>query len=211
VIPPDPPETNVDAVIECRGMEPRALTPADLIEDARRRVVHQSYAPRPPIAGVALSEVVVSRSADGLFAEIARIDGEGGALEGLEGFRPVQWNWSLLQPGSVKAWHLHLDQDDLFIVPPDSTLLVGLADVRRDADGDGGTRPSPQRFVLGAGHCHRLLIPRGVAHGVANLGTAPQAILYAVNRFFTADPERTDEWRLPWDHFGAEFWSMGRG
>ena len=64
---------------------------------------------------------------------------------------------------------------------------------------------------MGAGRCHRLLIPRGVAHGVANLGTEPQAILYAVNQFFTADPDRTDEWRLPWDHFGAEFWSMGRG
>jgi hypothetical protein len=36
-----------------------------------------------------------------------------------------------------------------------------------------------------------------VAHGLANLGTAPQAILYAVNRFFTTDADRTDECRLP--------------
>ena len=156
-----------------------------------------------------LAEVAVSRSADGLFAEIARIDGGSGGLQGLETFRPVQWNWSLLQPGAVKAWHLHLDQEDLFVVPPDATLLVGLADLRRhDVRSE---RPTPQRLVLGAGRCHRLLIPRGVAHGIANLGTAPQAILYAVNRFFTPESDRTDEWRLPWDHFGAEFWSMGRG
>ena len=192
-------------------MEPRPLTPDDLIEDARRCLNRQSYTPRPPIAGVALSEIAVSRSADGLFSEIARIDGKDGGLQGHDGFKPVQWNWSLLQPGAVKAWHLHLDQDDLFIVPPDATLLVGLADLRHDHQRDAGTRPSPQRFVLGAGRCQRLLIPRGVAHGVANLGTEPQTILYAVNRFFTADPDRTDEWRLPWDHFGAEFWSMGRG
>ena len=160
---------------------------------------------------MALSEIAVSRSADGLFSEIARIDGKDGGLQGHDGFKPVQWNWSLLQPGAVKAWHLHLDQDDLFIVPPDATLLVGLADLRHDPQRDAGTRPSPQRFVLGAGRCQRLLIPRGVAHGMANLGTVPQTILYAVNRFFTADPDRTDEWRLPWDHFGAEFWSMGRG
>lgn len=192
-------------------MEPRPLTPEDLVENVRERLTRQSYAPRPPIVGAALSEATVSRSADGLFAEIARIDGATGDVQGLEGFRPVQWNWSLLQPGAVKAWHLHLDQEDLFIVPPDATLLVGLVDLRRDAQRDAGTRPSPQRLVLGAGRCHRLLIPRGVAHGVANLGTAPQAILYAVNRFFTADRDRTDEWRLPWDHFGAEFWSMGRG
>jgi dTDP-4-dehydrorhamnose 3,5-epimerase len=191
-------------------MEPKPLTPDDLVEDARKRLRRQSYAPRAPIPGVALSETAVSRSADGLFAEIARIDEEGG-VQGLEGFRPVQWNWSLLQPGAVKAWHLHLDQDDVFIVPPDATLLVGLADLRQDAEGDPGGRARPQRLVLGAGRCHRLLIPRGVAHGLANLGAEPQAILYAVNRFFTADPDRTDEWRLPWDHFGAEFWSMERG
>jgi dTDP-4-dehydrorhamnose 3,5-epimerase len=191
-------------------MEPRPLTPADLAEDARTRLTRQSYAPRPPIAGVALSEVTVSRSADGLFAEIARIDGESG-IQGLEGFRPVQWNWSLVQPGAIKAWHLHLDQDDLFIVPPNATLLVGLADLRRDARRSSEPRPAPQRLVLGAGRGHRLLIPRGVAHGVANLGTEPQSLIYAVNRFFTVDPDQSDEWRLPWDHFGAEFWSMGRG
>jgi dTDP-4-dehydrorhamnose 3,5-epimerase len=191
-------------------MEPRPLTPDELVENARTRLTRQSYAPRPPIAGVALSEIPVSRAADGLFAEIARIDGKG-ELQGLEGFRPVQWNWSLVQPGAVKAWHLHLDQDDVFVVPPNATLVVGLADLRLEARRDAGTRPSPQRFVLGAGRCHRLWIPRGVAHGVANLGTEPHVLLYAVNRFFTADPDRTDEWRLPWDHFGAEFWSMERG
>ena len=190
-------------------MEPPPLTPDDLVDEARQRLTRQSYRPRAPIGGVVLSEVAVSRSADGLFAEIARIDGGSGGIQGLEAFRPVQWNWSLLQPGSVKAWHLHLDQDDLFVVPPDATLLVGLADLRRDVHSE--TRPTPQRLVLGAGRCHRLLIPRGVAHGVANLGTEPQAILYAVNQFFTTDRDRTDEWRLPWDHFGAEFWSMGRG
>jgi dTDP-4-dehydrorhamnose 3,5-epimerase-like enzyme len=188
-------------------MELRALTLADLVEEARPHLTRQSYAPRSPIPGVALSEVTVARSTDGLFAEIARIDERGG-VQGLEAFRPVQWNWSVLQPGAVKAWHLHLDQDDLFIVPPDSTLLVGLVDLRRDSA--SGARPMPQRLVLGAGRSHRLLIPRGVAHGLANLGTAPQTILYAVNRFFTADSEN-DEWRLPWDQFGAEFWSMGRG
>jgi dTDP-4-dehydrorhamnose 3,5-epimerase len=187
-------------------MEPRPLSPADLVDDARPHLTRQSYAPRPPIDGVAVSEAPVHRSADGLFAEIARDDAEGG-VQGLKGFRPVQWNWSLLEPGAVKAWHLHLDQEDLWIVPPDATLLVGLADLRRDSS----TRSTLQRLVLGGGRCHRLFIPRGVAHGVANLGTEPRTRLYAVNRLFTTDPDRTDEWRLPWDRFGAEFWSMGRG
>jgi dTDP-4-dehydrorhamnose 3,5-epimerase len=189
-------------------MEPRSLKKTDLIAEVHDLIRQQSYAPRPNVVGVDLAEVVTSRSTDGLFAEIARIS-ESGAVHGLDGFRPVQWNWSWLQPGAVKAWHLHLEQDDLFIVPPTSTVLVGLADLRREAHAD--PRPVPQSLVLGAGRCHRLLIPRGVAHGVANLGTDPQTIVYAVNRFFTTDADRNDEWRLPWDHFGAEFWSMPRG
>jgi dTDP-4-dehydrorhamnose 3,5-epimerase len=187
-------------------MERQPLTADALLEDVRADLRRQSYAGGSPISGIVVAEAPVARSADGLFAEIARTDGDGD-VQGLEGFRPVQWNWSLLQPGAVKAWHLHLDQEDLWIVPPDSTLLVGLADLRRDSP----TRSGLQRLVLGGGRCHRLLIPRGVAHGVANLGPDPQILLYAVNHHFTPDPDRTDEWRLPWDRFGADFWAMGRG
>ena len=185
---------------------PTPLTPADLLEDAVRDLTRQSYAARPSIAGVSLGEMPVFRSPDGLFAELVRLDGDR-QVEGVDGFQPVQWNWSLLAPGAVKAWHVHLAQDDLWIVPPDSSLLVGLADLRRRSP----TAAALQRLVLGGGRCHRLRIPCGVAHGVANLGARPQAMLYAVNRFFSAELDRTDEWRLPWDRFGAEFWEMGRG
>jgi dTDP-4-dehydrorhamnose 3,5-epimerase len=187
-------------------MDPTRLSPADLVDDAARDLARQSYAPRPAIEGVVLGEPPVFRSPDGLFAEIIRLDGER-AVQGVAGFRPVQWNWSLLEPGAVKAWHLHLGQEDLWIIPPDAALLVGLADLRKSSP----TVSALQRLALGAGRCHRLLIPRGVAHGVANLGTRPQAMLYAVNQFFSADPAETDEWRLPWDRFGEAFWTMGKG
>lgn len=186
-------------------MEPSRLTPADLI-DAARDLTRQSYAPRPPIAGVVLGEMPVFRGADGLFAELARLDGER-QVEGFAGFHPIQWNWSRLEPGAVKAWHLHLNQDDLWIIPPDSALLVGLADLRKGSP----TASTTQRLALGGGRCHRLLIPRGVAHGVANLAAGPQTMLYAVNQLFTADAAATDEWRLPWDRFGASFWEMDKG
>lgn len=186
-------------------MEPSRLRPTDLIDEARD-LTRQSYTAKPAIAGVVLAEVPVFRSADGLFAEILRLDGAHQA-EGVPGFQPVQWNWSLLEPGAVKAWHLHLGQDDLWIIPPDTTLLVGLADLRRAS----ATAAAVQRLALGGGRCHRVLIPRGVAHGIANLTTRPQAMLYAVNQFFTSDPAATDEWRLPWDRFGGEFWTMTKG
>jgi dTDP-4-dehydrorhamnose 3,5-epimerase len=181
------------------------LRPSDLIDQARD-LARQSYAAKPTIAGVVLGEQPVARSADGLFAEVMRLDAKQ-QVEGLPAFRPVQWNWSLLEPGAVKAWHLHLGQDDLWIVPPDSTLLVGLADLRRAS----ATAGAIQRLALGAGRCHRLLIPRGVAHGIANLTARPQAMWYAVDQFFSPDPDATDEWRLPWDRFGPEFWQMGKG
>jgi dTDP-4-dehydrorhamnose 3,5-epimerase len=186
-------------------METRRLTPADLV-DAARDLARQSYAARPAIEGVVLGEVPVFRGPDGLFGELMRLDGDH-AVQGLAGFRPIQWNWSLLEPGAVKAWHLHLAQEDLWIVPPDSALLVGLVDLRRQSP----TASAVQRLALGAGRCHRLLIPRGVAHGVANLGVRAQVMLYAVNQFFTPDPAHTDEWRLPWDRFGAEVWAMDKG
>jgi len=182
------------------------LSPADLLDDAARDLARQSYASPPPLAGVSLGEMPVFRGPDGLFAELIRLDADQ-QVQGVPGFRPIQWNWSLLQAGAVKAWHLHLAQDDLWIVPPDSTVLVGLADLRRGSATAGETR----RLALGAGRCHRLFIPRGVAHGVANLTGAPQALLYAVNRLFSPDPSDTDEWRLPWDRFGATFWSMDQG
>lgn len=188
------------------GPDAPRLRLADLLDDAARDLTRQSYAATPSIAGVTLGEMPVFRSPDGLFAELVRIDAEHQVQELLD-FRPVQWNWSLLQPGAVKAWHLHLGQDDLWIIAPDSTLLVGLADLRRASPTAGETR----RLSLGAGRCHRLLIPRGVAHGVANLSSQPQVLLYAVNRLFSADSSETDEWRLPWDRFGASFWSMDRG
>lgn len=189
-----------------RPMDPAPLTPRDLLDEVGAELSRQSYAPAVALAGVVLAELRVFAGPDGRFVELLRLD-EGQGVEGVPGFHPVQWNWSLMEAGAVKAWHLHLNQDDLWIVPPDSTLLVGLLDLRR-ASPTAGQR---QRLALGAGRCHRLFIPRGVAHGVANLTPRPQTLLYAVNQRFTPDPDRTDEWRLPWDRFGAAFWAMDRG
>jgi dTDP-4-dehydrorhamnose 3,5-epimerase len=189
-----------------QSVDSAPLTPKDLLEEVGSALTRQSYAGQPSIEGTTLGELPVFRGPDGLFAELARLDADL-QVQGFAGFRPVQWNWSQLQPGAVKAWHVHLEQDDLWIVPPDAMLLVGLVDLRRHSP----TASHRQRLTLGAGRCHRLLIPRGVAHGVANLGSAPQTMLYAVNQHFTADPEGTDEWRLPWDHFGPRFWEMDKG
>ena len=182
-----------------------ALTLDDLLESVGGDVSKQAYVARTALDGVVLEEIRVHRGPDGAFAEMLRASPDGD-VEGLPGFRPVQWNWSVLESGAIKAWHLHLRQDDLWIIPPTTTLLVGLYDLRRGSP----TSAKSDRLALGAGACHRLWIPRGVAHGVANLSLHPQTLMYAVNQHFSADPDRGDELRLPVDYLGDDFWQMDR-
>ena len=91
-----------------------------------------------------------------------------------------------------------------FVLPTDR-LLVGLLDARKDS----ATCNATMRLVLGAGRAQLLHIPRGVAHGCANIGTEPATIVYYVNQFFSL--EDPDERRLPWDLLGPEFWQMTPG
>jgi dTDP-4-dehydrorhamnose 3,5-epimerase len=54
-----------------------------------------------------------------------------------------------------------------------------------------------------------VFIPRGVAHGGMVLDQKPVDVVYLANQQFSAgDP---DEWRLPWDILGVEFWRVMKG
>jgi dTDP-4-dehydrorhamnose 3,5-epimerase len=110
-----------------------------------------------------------------------------------------------MEPGTIKAWHLHQRQDDLWFVPPHDRLLVGLLDAREHSP----TYRGRQRIVMGAGRARLLLIPRGVAHGVANLSGRPASVIYFVNQPF--DPQNPDEHRLPHDLVGEDFWRITPG
>ncbi|MGI8968169.1 MAG: dTDP-4-dehydrorhamnose 3,5-epimerase family protein [Chloroflexota bacterium] len=163
----------------------------------------QQYAPRAAIEGVRFLDLCVFHDEGGDFCELARLSGV--QLDALPDYQPVQISYSRMEPGTIKAWHLHREQDDLWFVPPLDRVLVGLLDTRPNS----ATYRQSMRFALGTGEGRLLFIPRGVAHGVANLGTAPASIIYFVNRAFNA--ERPDEHRLPWDHLGAEFWTIQPG
>lgn len=139
----------------------------------------------------------------GDFCEIARLT--DGSISGLPAYRPAQVSYSYMEPGTIKAWHLHQHQDDLWFVPPGDRLLVGLHDVREGSP----TYRTTMRFVIGGGKARLLYIPRGVAHGLANLTPRPASIIYFVNRAFDAD--QPDEHRLPYDFLGADFWTNQPG
>jgi dTDP-4-dehydrorhamnose 3,5-epimerase len=175
----------------------------ELDDRAGQHLSTQDYSKKPTIEGVKLIELRQFIDDGGLFLEVARLT--NGALEGIEGFTPRQVSYSQVLPGAIKAFHLHLEQEDVWFVPPYDRLLIGLHDVRKDSASHGVT----MRFVMGSGVPRLLVIPRGVAHGCANLGQTPAQILYFVNQQF--NPTAPDEHRLPWDFLGEDFWELTRG
>ncbi len=165
----------------------------------------QDYSPRPNIADVKIVDLKVFTDDGGYFLEMARLTEL--TMDHFPDFKLRQLNFSVMDPGAIKAWHLHYQQDDIWFVPPSQSLLVALKDIRPKSS----TKNKLLRLVAGRGRAQLIFIPRGVAHGAANLWTEPTSVLYFVNKQFTADSKTNDEYRLPWDQFGAAIWQMTKG
>lgn len=178
---------------------------AALDPELAARLCTQSYAPGARIEGVEFHPLERFVDDGGSFLELARLN--SGHLAAAPGFEVRQISCSVLLPGTLKAFHLHLRQAELWFVPPEARLLVGLVDSR----GGSPTARVSMRFVLGDGQARLLYIPAGVAHGVANQSGAPAPLFYFADRQFDPHPARCDEKRLPWDLLGADFWERSRG
>jgi dTDP-4-dehydrorhamnose 3,5-epimerase len=179
--------------------------PVELGDAAKRAFAVQDYAAAPEIEGVQVVDLKRFVDDGGSFTELGRLT--QGALAALPGFECRQVNYSEMDPGVIKAFHLHRRQTDVWFVPPGDKMLVVLLDVRAGSKSRGAQR----RLVLGDGHSRLLRIPPGVAHGVKNLGAARGRIVYLVDVQFSADPDQTEEGRLPWDFAGADIWDVARG
>ena len=173
--------------------------------DAKRRYRVQSYGGRPSIDGVQIVELTRHVDDGGSMTELTRLD--AAHPQAFPDFTIRQINYSEVEPGAIKAFHLHARQTDVWYVPPSDRILTVLVDVRESSRTDGVA----QRLVLGAGASRLIRIPPGVAHGMRNIGTAPARLIYFVDLHFTADPATCDEGRLPWDYLGAEVWEIMRG
>ncbi len=174
------------------------LTLNDIDEKSRGEIYVQDYSAKPTIDGIKIIPVKNFIGEDGDFSEIIRM--ENGTVTGIEDFEVVQINRSRLLPGSIKGWHLHFQQEDIFYLPPSDSLLVGLLDLRKDSKTNGVM----MKITLGAGQSSLLYIPRGVAHGMANLSNQDIELFYFVNQKF--DAKNPDERRLPWNSVGEDFW-----
>ena len=177
----------------------------DLNPQAKRVFQLQSYAPRPTIDGVQIAELKRHHDDGGSITELARL--VNGTPESFAGFTVGQINYSEIEPGAIKAFHLHARQTDVWFVPPSDRVLLVLADVRKGSPSDGATL----RFMLGSGASRLVRIPPGVAHGAKNLGTATGRVIYFTDLHFSPDPSDCDEGRLPWDYLGADIWDVTRG
>ncbi len=184
-------------------MTNKELTTEDLGLEFKDSVTTQDYSKKPVIEGVKIVELKQFVDDSGSFNELARLD--SGLLKDFEGFELKQISYSLMEAGAIKAFHLHFQQEDVWFVPSSDKLLVGLVDLRKDS----ASYKVNQRLILGSGKAILLYIPRGVAHGAANLSKKSAQIFYFVSEQF--NPDSPDEKRLPWDLLGKDFWEKQPG
>jgi dTDP-4-dehydrorhamnose 3,5-epimerase len=177
----------------------------NLSPDARRAFHIQSYSPAPRIEGVHVLSLERHADDGGSITELARL--VEGRPEALADFAVRQVNYSEIEPGAIKAFHVHMRQTDVWYVPPSDRMLVVLLDVREGSS----TQGIRMRLMLGNGASRLLRVPPGVAHGLKNVGVATGRIIYFVDQPFSSDPAHCDEGRLPWDFAGADVWDVVRG
>ena len=180
------------------------LTLKDISSELQKDVFVQDYSKKPMIEGVKIVEAKRWAGEDGTFEDLLRLN-ETGHLELFPEIQVRQINRSKLLPGSIKAWHLHFKQEDVWYVSPDDHMILGLWDTRENSPSKGKT----QKIIMGNGTSKLVVVPRGVAHGVVNVGKKPGSIYYFVNNQYNlAD---ADEHRLKWDAQGADFWEIEKG
>jgi dTDP-4-dehydrorhamnose 3,5-epimerase len=173
--------------------------------DAKHVFQLQPYGAARTIEGVQFVDLKRHHDDGGSMTEMGRLT--DGRLEALPDFTVRQVNYSVMEPGAIKAFHLHSRQTDVWYVPPSDRMLMVLLDVRKGSVSDGVR----MRFMLGNGVSRLVRIPPGVAHGVRNLAASAGRIIYFVDVQFSPDPAHCDEGRLPWNYAGADIWDVVRG
>jgi dTDP-4-dehydrorhamnose 3,5-epimerase len=117
----------------------------------------------------------------GYFLEVLRV-GEGPAA----GFPPAttQMSAALSYPGTIKAFHYHLRQTDLW-VPAQGMFQIALVDLRPESKTFG------RKNTLYAGVLRpwRLLIPPGVGHGYKVIGESSGMLVYVTDQFYNPEDE----------------------
>lgn len=177
----------------------KKISKTDVLNQIRNQIITADYAPEKIITGIRFIELENHILEEGDLSEIFRLN-LNGTLKELPDFKLTQMIRVKHNPNTVKAWHLHYNQDEVWYIAPSDHLFVGLWDIREKSR----TAKLTMRVVLGGTGSQLLYIPRGVAHGSANFIQKPVDLYSFLNRHF--DLKKPDEMRLPWDALGKEFW-----
>ena len=123
----------------------------------------------------------------GYFLEVVRLR-QGLAAD----FAPetTQVSAALSYPGTIKAFHFHHHQTDLW-VPSQGMFQVALVDLRPDSRTYGWKNT----LYTGALKPWQIFIPPGVGHGYKVIGEQVGMLIYVTNRLY--NPQ--DEGRIPHD------------
>ena len=137
------------------------------------------------IQGVIVKELKVWPDDRGFLMEVFKQDE-------FEDIPVKQTTYTVAYPGTIKAFHWHKKQWDVWFFTSGSAQVV-LSDLRKDSPTFGKTE------VFYPGEHKRLLIaiPPHVAHGYRVLGTIPAALLYHTSEMY--DVKNPDEERIPWN------------
>lgn len=100
-----------------------------------------------------------------------------------------QTTFTVAYPGTIKAFHWHKKQDDLWFVAQGKAMIV-LHDLREDSKTKGET----QVIYAGEGDYKLILIPVGVAHGYKVLSDEPVLLFYHTTEPYNA--KNPDEERI---------------
>ncbi len=149
------------------------------------------------IEGVRIQSLTLFPDDRGYFLEVFRLG------EGLPGGFPAastQVSAALSYPGTIKAFHYHRHQTDLWC-PAQGMFQVGLCDLR------SGSPTYGLRNTLYVGQLRpwQILIPPGVAHGYKVIGEQAAMLVYVTDRHYNP----ADEGRIAHDHAGIHYdWEL---
>lgn len=129
----------------------------------------------------------------GYFLEVIRM---GQGLAAAFPAETTQVSAALSYPGTIKAFHFHQHQTDLW-VPAQGMFQVALVDLRPDSPTFG----AKNTLYAGALRPWQILIPPGVGHGYKVIGESAAMLVYVTNRLY--NPQ--DEGRIPYNDASIQY------
>jgi dTDP-4-dehydrorhamnose 3,5-epimerase len=169
-----------------RGEEANAWLIPGAVKDRQTVTAQWSPCSQALIAGVTVKEITNVPKMGGYLSEIVRAEWLGANTKIDQVFQTV------VEPGSISAWHAHAHTTDRLFVSQGLARIV-LYDTRPDSP----TLGLVNEMQFGTIRPALVCVPPQVWHGVQNVGSSQMVLLNIVDSAYCySDP---DHWRLPED------------